>query len=204
MDQWLIDYFDRYKENKYVFKSCKYDWIIVLKKLQGTKTNEDREGIVNIDTAKFRANKLLVVDIVHKHNQSKKTSELSHSYHQHGIVYTNNKIVIPDWYDPCPNNVCTGGIHYFKSYETAFHYDNIASDRKLKHWFDNGQQYQDGRIANDKKVGAWKEWQCNGQKSTTGNYVSGKFHGTWTTWDEHGNKIDEDVYHNNHIVHCHR
>ena len=51
----------------YVFKSCQEVWIAVLQKLEDTITNEDREDIVDIRFAKCRANKMKVIDIVHKH-----------------------------------------------------------------------------------------------------------------------------------------
>ena len=64
----LVLYVTKYNDSSYVFKSCSHDWIVVLQKLPDTITNESR-SVVDADCAKFRANKLLVVDIIHKFDQ---------------------------------------------------------------------------------------------------------------------------------------
>ena len=65
----IVDIVDRYIDPSYVFKSCSRDWIVVLQKLPDTITNESR-FVVDADCAKFRANKLQVVDIIHKFDQT--------------------------------------------------------------------------------------------------------------------------------------
>ena len=49
-----------------VYKSCKKEWIVVLKKLPTTRTNEKRSDVVNSKCAKFRANELKVIGIFNK------------------------------------------------------------------------------------------------------------------------------------------
>ena len=63
----------KYIDPLYVFKSCSRDWIVVLQKLADTITNESRP-VVDADCAKFRANKLQVVDIIHKFDQTTRDS----------------------------------------------------------------------------------------------------------------------------------
>src|SRR5438128_254473 len=58
-------------EKDCVFKSCDYEWIVVLKKLSDTLTNEDRHCVVDARYAKFRANKLKVMLIFNKLNPNK-------------------------------------------------------------------------------------------------------------------------------------
>src|SRR5271170_1546949 len=40
------------------------DWLIIMQKLVDTKTNEARKGVINKNCAKFRADRLKVVDII--------------------------------------------------------------------------------------------------------------------------------------------
>ena len=65
----LDPYVTKYNDSSYVFKSCSRDWIVVLQKLPDTITNESR-SVVDLNCAKFRANKLFVVDIIHKFYQT--------------------------------------------------------------------------------------------------------------------------------------
>src|SRR5271154_2930983 len=61
----------KYDDPDYVYKKCtsilhgKYEtnWIIIMKKLVGVITNEERKGVKDANKAKFRANKLKVVAI---------------------------------------------------------------------------------------------------------------------------------------------
>ena len=65
----LVHIVDRYEDGSHVFKSCSHDWIVVLRKLPDTNTNESRP-VVDPNCAKFRADKLQVVDIIHKFDQN--------------------------------------------------------------------------------------------------------------------------------------
>ena len=64
----LSEYID---DKKYVYKICG-DYIVVLEKLPDTITNENRSNISQIDDnklyAKYRANKLLVKQIINKYD----------------------------------------------------------------------------------------------------------------------------------------
>src|SRR5690606_2118713 len=70
----------RYHNNQdYIYKSCfdklsknkyKCKWLIVMKKVSDTITNESRSGVSDKDYAMFRANRLLVVAIINKNKPS--------------------------------------------------------------------------------------------------------------------------------------
>ena len=65
----LVPYVAKYIDPSYVFKSCSHVWIVVLQKLPDTITNESR-SVADPNCAKFRADKLSVVDIIHKFDQT--------------------------------------------------------------------------------------------------------------------------------------
>ncbi len=141
---------------KYVYKSCQEEWIVILQKLDDTKTNEARAGtrINDIKYAKCRANKLVVVLIFNKFDCEKTTQTITNSVYNPGAIeYNVNSIVIPNIYDEYIHTVCTNGIHYYLSIEPAFYlelpplYDEI---NVYCRWDTDG-----GKYINGKKTGHW-------------------------------------------------
>lgn len=59
---------------------------------------------------------------------------------------------------------------------------------KIKTWFANGQQEQEGHYTNDKKSGVFKFWHENGQLQSMGEYRDNKAEGTWVWWHNNGQK----------------
>jgi hypothetical protein len=131
----------KYSDVKYVFKKCidlgdednDRRWLVVLEKLSDTRTNEKRRGIHDSKFAKFRADKLKVIEIFDVNNLNVDRKSITNVYTDnkyegyddvifHKIVYTVGDIVYPDFYDEAIENVCSNGIHYFKSFDTAFSY----------------------------------------------------------------------------------
>jgi hypothetical protein len=111
------------ESEEYVYKSC-YNYIVVLLKLADTKTNESRSKITNPLYAKYRANKLKVIAIVHKFDPTKLITEVENSsYERNKVIYKVGKILEISDYDDDLENVCSTGIHYFKTVEPAFYYD---------------------------------------------------------------------------------
>lgn len=106
--------------SKYVYKSCHVDWIIILEKIHGTITNENRSNVVFGKYAKYRANKLKVVLIFNKFNPILTINNITNSLHKEKIHYVVGEIVETN-FDSNISKVCTTGIHYFKSIESAFY-----------------------------------------------------------------------------------
>lgn len=149
----------------YVYKLCcdvstddqTDKWLVIMKKLPDTKTNEARNGIVDEKYAKFRANKLMVIHIIDMNNPD--LSEINpKKYVVNEFMYWNDgfgrvidkkmrydvgQIVEPDCYDEHIDAVCTNGIHYYKSIVAAFYQKSIPekyTGTVLK-WHSNGSFY---------------------------------------------------------------
>src|SRR5438128_5301429 len=103
----------------FVFKSCQNDYIVVLQKLDDSKTNEHRKDVVDARYAKFRADRLIVVRIYNKCNGEEIQTITNSVYSKKTITYTCNEIVEVTDYDEDINKVCSSGIHYFKTEEAA-------------------------------------------------------------------------------------
>ena len=124
---------------KYVFKSCgKY--IVVLEKLPDTITNESRSNISDPIYAKYRANKLRVVLIINKFDQSDIIKEIENTFYHKKIRYEKDKIVEVYDHDMKFNEVYTEGIHYFRTIEQAFYWQlfdfNLLYTGKYIQWYE--------------------------------------------------------------------
>ena len=117
----LVSFVAKYDDSSYVFKSCSHNWIVVLQKLPDTITNESR-SVVDADCAKFRANKLRVVVIIHKFDQTNTCDSIRNSaYADKKMEYKRGKIIEVEDFDKNLNEVYTTGIHYYKTMKAAFH-----------------------------------------------------------------------------------
>jgi hypothetical protein len=185
-----------YENPSYVYKMCLHQYIIIMKKLPDTLTNEDRKDIMDARYAKFRANKLKVCIIVDIFNLFKKIEHVINNYFGKKVKYQVNEIVKPDIYDMDSDNVCAGGIHYFNDMCRAFYYRS----RRRYHtgnwidWYDNGQIRLQSNYRDGKKIGLWIEWHGNGQMSYRGNYRDDKKTGDWIHWYDDGLIISDSTY----------
>jgi len=155
------------------YKACRNS-IIILELLNDTITNEKRKDVINDKYAKFRCDKAKVIDITNV-----KTGELMEgdvSIYDSEFVYSFGEI-IETVFDENLDEVCTNGIHYFKTKEAALS------------WFYN----QDDKNFPD---GKWIRWNENGEKHCEGTYKNGKHDGKWTGWHENGQKFYECAYKN--------
>lgn len=122
-----------------VYKSCDKVYIVVLKKLTDTNTNESRD-VADINYAKFRADKLLVVNIIAKFDISQKIDKTCNSvYKNTRVEYKIGEIVSVNNFETNLSVVCAPGIHYFKTIEPAFYYeiDENNIDTYCS-WYDTG------------------------------------------------------------------
>jgi hypothetical protein len=109
----------------YVYKSCA-EYVVILKRLPDTVTNENRNNITNKECklfAKHRGNKFLVEDIFHKFDLANKAYTISNSnFNKSKLEYKIGKVIISDKFDTNLEEVCSNGIHYFLKLECAFYY----------------------------------------------------------------------------------
>jgi hypothetical protein len=132
MSSSLEEVFKNADEN-HVFKKCNsietgHECIVMLKKpTTGFICNESRESVVNKQRAKFRCNGLFVVTIFDLVLQQTVNSII----HKTDILFVRStftdyevgKLVKPDLFNPNLDTICTNGIHYFLTLETAMSYD---------------------------------------------------------------------------------
>ena len=182
------------EDDKYVFKSCG-NYIVVLEKLDDTRTNELRTNISDPKYAKYRANKLKVLLIIHKFDPSNILEKVENSYYKKKVVYITNEIIEIDDYDYDLNVVGTRGIHYFKTIEQAFFWEllkfNPAHTGKWIERYENGNKKSEGEYKQGRLEGKRIEWYENGNKKSEGGFKEGKQEGKWIVWYENGNKKSE-------------
>ena len=168
---------EKYPEGKYLYKSCDKKWIVVLETISGSITNQTRLT-VDYPTrkfAKFRSNKLKVIDIIDKFDHTKTINSVKNSVYTEKakIEYVKGTIVESDSFDMDLITVCSNGIHFFESVEPAFYYE--LDDRNYtghyKSWHDDGQKWQEGDYLDGKRTGHWISWYSNGQKKEEGDYI---------------------------------
>lgn len=152
--------------DQYVFKSAgkKADFIVVLKKVIDTVTNEKRKGVINNMYAMFRGNIFFVEYIVNKFQKKElETIESSSQYGGIRLNYNLSSIISEPKYDNEVNNICTTGIHYFKSLEAAFYQGIVPSFFRGTYysWTIHGSPAYKCSYANNKLVGQYIEWHKN-------------------------------------------
>lgn len=166
------------KDECYVYKLC-YNilndeskdkrWMVIMQKLKlsGTKTNEKRKNVVNKAHAKFRSNKLYIVDIFDIFDSNITKTQIVHEcdtgFKLIRILYEIGKIIECDQYDENIDKICTRGIHYFKTPITAYYYRDVPK-KYTGHWitwYDSGQKASEGGYIDGYQSGRWIFWTCN-------------------------------------------
>jgi hypothetical protein len=158
---------------KYVYKSCG-NYVVVLEKLNDTRTNESRSDIADSKYAKYRANKLKTILIINKFDPLDVIVEIQNSSYKEKKVYKTGEIIEIDEYDYNLEKVCSTGIHYFKTIEQSFFWELLGFNLTYT----------------GKKIG----WHENGTKSSEGEYKEGKREGKWIYWYEDGKIMKEREY----------
>jgi antitoxin component YwqK of YwqJK toxin-antitoxin module len=198
----------------YVFKSCNTKFIVVLKKLPDTKTNESRSNVKDPLYAKFRANKLLVVDIINKFTNNTINADATSTYKNNTITYKKDTIVQVDDFEENLNIISAPGIHYFQNSESAFYYglvkitfggllevvdreslDKFNGYMPIKDWYDNGQlfrEYAFGKVSYYE--GLYKKWYDNGQLMNECTFKNGVKDGICKKWYLNGQLSMEGEY----------
>jgi antitoxin component YwqK of YwqJK toxin-antitoxin module len=198
MDE-LVETCKLYLNNpKYVFKSCG-NYTVILEKLDDTITNEHRSNIADPKYAKYRANKLKVLLIVNKFDPLNILEKIENSfYKEKKVIYITNEIIEIDDYDMDLENVCSTGIHYFKTIEQSFFLElinfNPTHAGKWIGWHKNGIKKIEGEYKAGKKEGKWIEWHENGIKMSEEEYKEEKLEGKRNAWYENGQIMTEEKY----------
>lgn len=186
--EYILDFCkDFTPDPKYVYKLCMNRWFVVLEKTPKTKTNEARLNIYDPACAMFRASVLNVVAIIDIHSLdctvNKAINELKcyKTDKKWSTAYEVGSIVEPDSYDPNINNICTSGIHYFKTPEPAYYYVKYIPtliDNRKGYYVDPDSMW-------NHYTGPWKNWYSSGQLHYVRSFVDGKVTGTYTEWHPH-------------------
>lgn len=127
-------------DESYVYKLCysttnQKTWIVIMQKLKETKTNEERKRVYEKMLAKFRADKLKVIEIFNAIDPDETTTMIVNRFNKKTLTYEVGKIVEADKYDENIDKVCSGGVHYFKSLDAAFYFNRPLAGC-TGYWFD--------------------------------------------------------------------
>ena len=165
------------------YKGCG-DYIVIMKKLPNTICNESRRNIADPMHANFRANKLLVIGIVHKITGKEINRVTNTTYHKEHIEYIKSKVVATD-YDLDPDKICAPGIHYFLSVECAFFWGKKGIG-KYRTWYNNGQKFETATYRMGLLHGPYLQLYQNGLKCIECILKEGKIHGLYQLWHKNG------------------
>ncbi len=180
------------------YKKCG-DYIVTMKKLPDTRTNESRSNVVDRLHAKFRADKLFVLSIEHETTGEKIDKIENTFYGGRKVCYIVSHEVSVEDYDPDLDKVCAAGIHYFLSRESAFYW-NIDSkddlDGPYRKWYENGQKWLECTYKNGVKHGLCQIWYESGQKYMEYTYQNGFKHGDYQWWYDNGQIANKYTYQN--------
>ena len=171
--------------NNIGFKKCGV-YIVKLQILG--RHNETRDYVVDKDHAKFRCSKALVLDILKFNGKSSKKHTVFSDKDAY-FKYTRGEVVEEKGFDKNLNEVCSSGIHYFKTFETAKFYNRLPKNYTglYKEWWENGQLYKECTYKSGKLNGPYKEWWENGQLKEEGTYKNGEREdGPYKRWYENG------------------
>ena len=209
--------YSRYLANPLcVYKICVHptgQWIVIMRKTVGltgnndmtnkkddylTRCNENRQGVNNPKYAKFRASTLLVLKIFDANDVERTIDCLEHeSIHSIAkTIYKVGMMVRPDNFDEDPDEVCSTGIHYFKSIKAAFWYRDQPDDYtgKWTTYGECGRKHCSIFVKNGMRHGKYRSFHENGTKESEIYYVNGEKSGHCIDWNEHGTKEREGDY----------
>jgi antitoxin component YwqK of YwqJK toxin-antitoxin module len=189
LDQ-CIEFCKQYESNpNIVYKRCG-NYIVVLKKLEDTITNETRSNVADPMYAKFRADKLETVCIFSKNNPTVQLKSIENTNFREKKLYIAEQVVSVNNYDFNMNIVCTRGIHYFKTIIAAFYYNLELGGYTGHHitYYDNGNKYRKCEYVDGILHGQFTEWHDNGNKRLEYVKKYGIMHGTYVEWRADGSK----------------
>lgn len=151
-------------DSSYVYKICG-NYFVVMQKLHDTIDTESRANIIIAERAKYRADKLLVTQIINIYDLNKQINSIINNFYNKTATYTVGEMSMPDHAFNHDLNIVSGsGIHYFKKTYMAFGYINVPPNYS----------------------GTWSYFNANGTIADQGNYKNGRLTGAWYRYDENG------------------
>ena len=168
------------------------------------KTNENRKNIADPQYAIYRTSKVKVLKIFHMNSEVDDETQIIEQMDgldglcDKNFVYIEGKEMHVSNYDEDVNEVCSQGIHYFKTPFQAKMWELNVNNYigKYMEWYDNGTTQCEGEYKNGKKEGKWTKWHENGTTRYEGKYKDGKEEGKWIWWRENSSKLREAEYKN--------
>jgi len=165
-------------------------------------TNVARTSVVVKDTAKYRTNKAKVLKIEDEAGKEY-TEAITGFYDLESLTYRLNELVEVPEYDMNLEEVCSTGIHFFRTKRVAELYDRYSiQNGLLQRWHANGEKHEESTFVNGRIEGLYQRWYVNGQKKEECIYVNGQREGLYQTWYANGEKEVECTYVNGKIVSC--
>ena len=139
------------------YKKLQNDYIAKLEILG--KTNENRIDIANPRYAKYRTSKVKVLKIFKNGKRGIKIIKQMNGLYDKKFVYTTGKEIYVSNYDEDVNNVCSQGIHYFKTpYQAKMWELNVNNyTGTYIEWYDDGSKKQEDEYMDGKRKAKW--WQ---------------------------------------------
>lgn len=181
-------------------KSCERKWLVVMKKIPTTITNESRSGVVDKNCAMFKANRLLVVAIINKNKPSLRKKYVLNKFRTMEKLYEVGKIVECNGFYVDIDKVCSYGIHYFKTLEPAYFYTKYVSHGRSMQWYESGQKRKEENHINGILNGLCTEWNSNGTiRRESFHTQNGKTESIFTKWHD----IDGNFLRQNTMVYVH-
>jgi len=167
---------EKYDINRIYYKKCG-NYIVTLALYPSSKLNDHRTNIIDPTHAKLRTDKVFVLDI-EEIGTGKKMESVTNTFFQDKIIEYKIGTKIETEYNNDLNNVCTEGIHIFKSRETAELYTNYC-------------YHPEGY------TGAYYTYHENGALASKCNIIHGKLWFEYYAYDEYGVLNYKGYYLNN-------
>jgi hypothetical protein len=195
IEKFIYLYQQYINDSKYVYKSCKY-FVIVLVKYDETKTNETRH-VLDHRFAIFRGDYFMVEKIINKFDPTHTISEISsYSYDCNMIKYVVGSTV-KSRFNLDNNRIRADGIQYWKSIEPAY-YDNLykysdSSPMYIKSYYDSGMKQSECLYINEKIDGNFRYYENNEENCIKYEIimVNGIRHGLTTCYYKDNKLISE-------------
>lgn len=163
------------RSQKIGYKKLRNDYIAKLRILG--QTNENREGIVDAQYAKYRTSKVQVLKIYH-YDTHHEVQEMNGIFDKK-FMYRRGEIIEIDNYDTLTTNICGRGIHYFKTEYQAMVWGLCPKQYKFN--------------------GVYKMWWSNGQLRSIHTFVKGQKHGTFVKYTNDGKIISEGQFNKDNL-----
>ncbi len=167
--------------------------VISLEIPDDAKTNLERPGVLNKETATYRADKVKVLKI---EDADGNTYETAKSLIQiPPLTYTVGETVqSPNGFDADPDK--TGaGIYFVLHRQIAEQYALPSVPNGLLQWWrESGQKWYEATFLNGELHGVSHYWHETGHLAYTRGYANGRLDGSNTYWDKNGNMLAKGFF----------